>query len=276
MIVEYHREVKQNSEEDVKMIRRIIQIDREKCNGCGACAETCHEGAIAMVDGKAELMRDDYCDGLGDCLPNCPVDAIHFVEREAAAYDAEAVKQNMLKKQQEEAAKQNAGEGPKAPVKLFAGGCPGTRMRMMNREESMQNAESEEEGRETAKSVNKSMLSQWPVQIKLAPVNAPYFDGAKLLVAADCSAYAYGDFHNRFIKGHVTLIGCPKLDNVDYSEKLTEIIKNNNIKSVTIVRMEVPCCGGLELAAKKALQESGKFIPWQVVTLSLDGQILDE
>ena len=258
------------------MIRRIIQIDEEKCNGCGACAKACHEGAISMVNGKAKLMRDDYCDGLGDCLPNCPVDAIHFVEREAAAYDAEAVKQNMLKKQQEEAAKQNAGEGPNAPVKLFAGGCPGTRMRMMNREESMQNAESEEEGRETAKSVNKSMLSQWPVQIKLAPVNAPYFDGAKLLVAADCSAYAYGDFHNRFIKGHVTLIGCPKLDNVDYSEKLTEIIKNNNIKSVTIVRMEVPCCGGLELAAKKALQESGKFIPWQVVTLSLDGQILDE
>ena len=258
------------------MIRRIIQIDEEKCNGCGACAKACHEGAISMVNGKAKLMRDDYCDGLGDCLPNCPVDAIHFVEREATAYDAEAVKQNMLKKQQEEVAKQNAGEGPKAPVKLFAGGCPGTRMRMMNREESMQNAESEEEGRETAKSVNKSMLSQWPVQIKLAPVNAPYFDGAKLLVAADCSAYAYGDFHNRFIKGHVTLIGCPKLDNVDYSEKLTEIIKNNNIKSVTIVRMEVPCCGGLELAAKKALQESGKFIPWQVVTLSLDGQILDE
>ncbi|MBT9781578.1 ATP-binding protein [Coprococcus comes] len=258
------------------MIRRIIQIDEEKCNGCGACAKACHEGAISMVNGKAKLMRDDYCDGLGDCLPNCPVDAIHFVEREAAAYDAEAVKQNMLKKQQEEATKQNAGEGPKAPVKAFAGGCPGTRMRMMNREESMQNAESEEEGRETAKSVNKSMLSQWPVQIKLAPVNAPYFDGAKLLVAADCSAYAYGDFHNRFIKGHVTLIGCPKLDNVDYSEKLTEIIKNNNIKSVTIVRMEVPCCGGLELAAKKALQESGKFIPWQVVTLSLDGQILDE
>ena len=154
------------------MIRRIIQIDEEKCNGCGACAKACHEGAISMVNGKAKLMRDDYCDGLGDCLPNCPVDAIHFVEREAAAYDAEAVKQNMLKKQQEEATKQNAGEGPKAPVKSFAGGCPGTRMRMMNREESMQNAESEEEGRETAKSVNKSMLSQWPVQIKLAPVNA--------------------------------------------------------------------------------------------------------
>ena len=258
------------------MKRRIIEIDQDKCNGCGACAEAGHESTIAMEDGKAQLMRDDYCDGLGDCLPTCPMDAIHFVEREAAAYDAEAVKQNMLKKQQEEAGKQNAGEGPKAQVKPFAGGCPGTRMRMMNREESMQNAESEEEGRKTVKSENKSMLSQWPVQIKLAPVNAPYFDGAKLLVAADCSAYAYGDFHNRFIKGHVTLIACPKLDNVDYSEKLTEIIKNNNIKSVTIVRMEVPCCGGLELAAKKALQESGKFIPWQVVTLSLDGQILDE
>ena len=198
------------------MIRRIIQIDEEKCNGCGACAAACHESAIGMVDGKAKLLRDDYCDGLGDCLPACPTGAITFVEREAAAYDEAAVIRN------------------------------------------------------------RRPLQQWPVQIKLAPVNAPYFDGAKLLVAADCSAYAYGDFHNRFIKGHVTLIGCPKLDNVDYSEKLTEIIKNNNIKSVTIVRMEVPCCGGLELAAKKALQESGKFIPWQVVTLSLDGQILDE
>lgn len=255
------------------MIRRIIQIDEEKCNGCGACAKACHEGAISMVNGKAKLMRDDYCDGLGDCLPNCPVDAIHFVEREAAAYDAEAVKQNMLRKQQEEAAKQNAEEEPKAPVKKMAGGCPGTRMRMMNRGER---AESGDENQNTVGSMNRSMLSQWPVQIKLAPVNAPYFDGAKLLIAADCSAYAYGDFHNRFIKGHVTLIGCPKLDNVDYSEKLTEIIKNNNIKSVTIVRMEVPCCGGIEMAAKKALQESGKFIPWQVVTLSIDGQILDE
>ena len=258
------------------MIRRIIQIDEEKCNGCGACAKACHEGAISMVNGKAKLMRDDYCDGLGDCLPNCPVDAIRFVEREAAAYDAEAVKQNMLRKQQEETEKQKAGEGAKAPVKALAGGCPGTRMRMMNRGESSQNEKSKEKELERAKSINKGMLSQWPVQIKLAPVNAPYFDGAKLLIAADCSAYAYGDFHNRFIKGHVTLIGCPKLDNVDYSEKLTEIIKNNDIKSVTIVRMEVPCCGGLEMAAKKALQESGKFIPWQVVTLSIDGQIMDE
>ena len=256
------------------MIRRIIQIDEEKCNGCGACAKACHEGAISMVNGKAKLMRDDYCDGLGDCLPNCPVDAIHFVEREAAAYDAEAVKQNMLKKQQEEAAKQNAGEGPKAPVKSFAGGCPGTRMRMMNREESMQNAESEEEGRETAKSVNKSMLSQWPVQIKLVPTSAPYFDGAKLLIAADCTAYAYASFHEDFKNEKIVLVGCPKLDSVDYSEKLEEIIRSNNITEVTIVRMEVPCCGGLEMAAKRALQNSGKFIPWQVATISVDGKIL--
>ena len=256
------------------MIRRIIQIDEEKCNGCGACAKACHEGAISMVNGKAKLMRDDYCDGLGDCLPNCPVDAIHFVEREAAAYDAEAVKQNMLKKQQEEAGKQNAGEGPKAPVKSFAGGCPGTRMRMMNREESMQNAESEEEGRETAKSVNKSMLSQWPVQIKLVPINAPYFDDADLLIAADCTAYAYANFHQDFIKGKITLIGCPKLDSVDYSEKLTEIIRQNNIKSVTIVRMEVPCCGGIQNAAINAMKASGKFLPWQVYTISTDGRIL--
>lgn len=258
------------------MIRRIIQIDEEKCNGCGACAKACHEGAISMVNGKAKLMRDDYCDGLGDCLPNCPVDAIHFVEREAAAYDAEAVKQNMLKKQQEEAAKQNAGEGPKAPVKLFAGGCPGTRMRMMNREESMQNAESEEEGRETAKSVNKSMLSQWPVQIKLAPVNAPYFNGAKLLIAADCTAYAYAGFHEKFMKGHVTLIGCPKLDAIDYSEKLTEIFCNNDIRSISVVRMEVPCCGGMTYAVQRAIANSGKDIPCKVTVLSINGDILSE
>ena len=256
------------------MIRRIIQIDEEKCNGCGACAKACHEGAISMVNGKAKLMRDDYCDGLGDCLPNCPVDAIHFVEREAAAYDAEAVKQNMLKKQQEEAGKQNAGEGPKAPVKPFAGGCPGTRMRMMNREESMQNAESEEEGRETVKSVNKSMLSQWPVQIKLVPVTAPWFDGAKLLVAADCTAYAYGNFHQDFIRDHVVLVGCTKLDDVDYSEKLARIFMCNDIKSITVARMEVPCCAGMERAVKMALKESGKKIPVKTVVISTEGEIL--
>ena len=253
------------------MIRRIIQIDEEKCNGCGACAKACHEGAISMVNGKAKLMRDDYCDGLGDCLPNCPVDAIHFVEREAAAYDAEAVKQNMLKKQQEEAGKQNAGEGPKAPVKPFAGGCPGTRMRMMNREESMQNAESEEEGRETAKSVNKSMLSQWPVQIQLAPIQAPYYQGAHLLIAADCTAYAYHEFHTAFMQGRITLIGCPKLDDAPYEEKLCAIFQQNDIKDITMVRMEVPCCGGMDRIIQQALAASGKQIPYRVETIALDG-----
>ena len=232
------------------MKRRIIHIDKEKCNGCGACAAACHEGAIAMVNGKAKLMRDDYCDGLGDCLPACPTGAITFVEREAAAYNVEAVKENMMKKR---------GGG-------HHGGCPGSRLMTMNREENASSAQHAE---------MQSRLRQWPVQIKLVPVNAPYFDGAKLLIAADCTAYAYAAFHEKFIKNHITLVGCPKLDSVDYSEKLTEIIANNNIQSVTVVRMEVPCCGGLEHAAKTALQNSGKFIPWQVVTISTDGRILD-
>lgn len=236
------------------MIRKIIHIDEEKCNGCGACAEACHEGAIGMVNGKAKLLRDDYCDGLGDCLPACPTGAITFTEREAAAYDEAAV----LAHKQQKAAQQAA------PLPC---GCPGSQSRSLHREvEACQ--------REDNTPVT-SQLSQWPVQIKLVPVNAPYFDGAKLLIAADCSAYAYGDFHRRFIKGHVTLVGCPKLDGVDYSQKLTEIIRNNDIQSVTIVRMEVPCCGGLEYAAKQALQNSGKFIPWQVVTISTDGRILE-
>ncbi len=236
------------------MKRRIIEIDQEKCNGCGACAAACHEGAIAMVDGKAKLMRDDYCDGLGDCLPACPTEAISFVEREAAAYDEAAVLANKQKKMQQEGMR-------------LHGGCPGTRMKTIRH-----TGPSEVE---TAPVAAQSRLSQWPVQIKLVPVNAPYFDGAKLLIAADCTAYAYAAFHERFIKGHITLVGCPKLDSVDYSEKLTEIIRNNDIKSVTVVRMEVPCCGGLEYAAKTALQNSGKFIPWQVVTISTDGNILD-
>ena len=255
MIVEYHREVKQNSEEDVKMIRRIIQIDREKCNGCGACAEACHEGAIAMVDGKAELMRDDYCDGLGDCLPACPTGAITFVEREAAAYDEQAVMENKQKKMRK--------EGMTLPC-----GCPGSQSRQIKR------AESPHAGAQCA--VQESRLSQWPVQIKLVPVNAPYFDGAKLLIAADCTAYAYAAFHERFMRGHITLVGCPKLDSVDYAEKLTEIIRENDVKSVTVVRMEVPCCGGLERAAVTALKNSGKFIPWQVVTVTLDGRLKEE
>ena len=236
------------------MIRQIIKIDEEKCNGCGLCAEACHEGAIEMVNGKARLMRDDYCDGLGDCLPVCPTGAITFVEREAAAYDEGAVQANMAKK----------GKTPCA--------CPGSQSKLLEVQEKMA-AKREEEATPVAVP---SRLRQWPVQIKLAPIKAPYFDGAKLLIAADCTAYAYGNFHEEFMKGKITLVGCPKLDMVDYSEKLTEIIKQNDIQSVTIVRMEVPCCGGMELAAKKALQTSGKFIPWQVVTISTDGKILDK
>ena len=231
------------------MIRKIIKIDEEKCNGCGACANACHEGAIEMINGKAKLTREDYCDGLGDCLPACPTGAITFEEREAPAYDEAAVLAAKEKK------------GPTLPY-----GCPGTQSRAINREKHI--------AQEPAVRIN-SMLSQWPVQIKLVPVNAPYFDGANLLVAADCTAFAYGNFHNDFIRNHVTLIGCPKLDNVDYADKLTAIIANNNIKSVTVVRMEVPCCGGIEHAVKKALQTSGKFIPWRVVTISTDGRIID-
>ena len=235
------------------MKRRIINIDEEKCNGCGACAQACHEGAIGMVNGKAKLLRDDYCDGLGDCLPTCPTGAITFVEREAAEYDEKAVLENKR-------------------MKLAAAiphGCPGHQLRRFERAEEESNDEAKSEHRSV------SRLGQWPCQIKLVPVNAPYFNGAKLLIAADCTAYAYANMHEDFMKGKITLIGCPKLDDTDYSEKLTEIIATNDIKSVTVVRMEVPCCGGLEAAAKKALQASGKFIPWQVVTLSLDGKIKD-
>ena len=228
------------------MIRRIIEIDEEKCNGCGLCAEACHEGAIGMVDGKARLLRENYCDGLGDCLPACPMNAISFVEREAPAYD--------------EAAVLAAKKAKEAPLPC---GCPGTNAKAIERAAPVVTEKAE------------SQLRQWPVQIKLAPVNAPYFNGANLLIAADCTAYAYGNFHNDFIRNRITLIGCPKLDAGDYAEKLTAIIANNDIKSVTIVRMEVPCCGGIEHAAKRALQASGKFIPWQVVTISTDGRILD-
>lgn len=248
------------------MIRRIIQIDEEKCNGCGACAAACHESAIGMVDGKAKLLRDDYCDGLGDCLPACPTGAITFVEREAAAYDEEAVLANQKKAMQEKM-NQKIAQGYVSSHHA-SGGCPGSRIRQMKRETS-------ETEIPVAATKPQSQLQQWPVQIKLVPTNAPYFDGAKLLIAADCTAYAYANFHEDFIKGRIVLVGCPKLDATDYSEKLEEIIRNNNIASVTIVRMEVPCCGGLEMAAKKALQNSGKFIPWQVTTISVDGKILD-
>ena len=204
------------------MKRKIVEIDEAKCTGCGLCANACHEGAIAMVDGKAKLVKDDYCDGMGDCLPECPAGAIKIVEREAAAYDEKAVQE-----------------------------------------------------RNSQLTTPNSQLSQWPCQIRLVPVKAPFFQGAKLLIAADCTAYAYANFHQEFMRGKVTVVGCPKLDPVDYSEKLAEILRENDVKSITIVRMEVPCCGGLEMAAKKALQESGKFIPWQVVTISLDGRILE-
>lgn len=229
------------------MIRRIIEIDQQKCNGCGLCAKACHEGAIGMVHGKAKLLRDDYCDGLGDCLPACPTGAITFVEREAAAYDEKAVMEAKAKKNYHMPA---------------CSSSVAKTMKCLNREETFSiSAE--------------SRLRQWPVQIKLVPVNAAYFQEAKLLIAADCSAYAYAHFHEDFIKEHITLIGCPKLDDTDYSNKLTEIIQNNNIRSVTVVRMEVPCCGGIESAVKKALKNSGKLIPWNVVTISTKGDILD-
>ena len=236
------------------MVRKIIHIDEENCSGCGICANACHEGAIDIVDGKAKLVREHFCDGLGDCLPACPTGAITFEEREAPEYDEEAVKEAQKKKELQEKMK-----------RMHAGGCPGSRIRMMDhKEDTLANA---------AMPAQVSQLGNWPVQIKLAPVNAPYFDGAKLLIAADCTAYAYANFHQEFIRGKVTLIGCPKLDAVDYSVKLEQIIANNDIQSVTIVRMEVPCCGGLEMAAKKALQASGKFIQWQVVTIGIDGTI---
>lgn len=234
------------------MIRRIIKINEELCNGCGACANACHEGAIAMVEGKAKLIRDDYCDGLGDCLPACPTGAITFEEREAAAYDKEAAEHHIAER--------------KAKAH-FAGGCPGSRAMRIKHNDIQAAADC------SAALVGR--LSNWPVQIKLAPINAPYFDGAKLLIAADCTAYAYARFHEDFIKNHVTLIGCPKLDSVDYTEKITDILRSNDIKEMVVTRMEVPCCGGIEQAARNALMASGKFIPWRVVTISADGQILD-
>lgn len=237
------------------MKRNIIKIDEALCNGCGICVDACHEGAIQMIDGKAKLVSESYCDGLGDCLPECPTGAITMEEREAEAYDEEAVQANI--------------EAIKARVEPLACGCPGTASRSISRSHSHHvEAPSHEDTLE-------SELQQWPVQLKLVPVNAPYFNGAKLLIAADCTAYAYADIHRKFIKGRVTVIGCPKLDMLDYTEKLTAIIKNNNIQSVLVLKMEVPCCGGIVHAAKNALINSGKYLPWSVVTVTTDGQLIE-
>ena len=274
------------------MKRQIIKINEEKCSGCGLCASACHEGAIGMVNGKAKLLREDYCDGLGNCLPVCPTGAISFEEREAPAFNQAAAKAAQQAEEpcgcpgtKAKTIKHNdgscacGGHTKENAPEMLPCGCPGTQSKSIKHEEPCA-CENEacscgSESTYDGSAKNTSKLSQWPVQIKLVPVNAPYFDNANLLIAADCTAYAYGDFHNRFIKNKITLIGCPKLDMGDYADKLTEIIKNNNIKSVTVVRMEVPCCGGLEHAVKTALQNSGKFIPWQVVTIGTDGEILD-
>ncbi|WP_024621064.1 ATP-binding protein [Metaclostridioides mangenotii] len=247
------------------MIRTIIKIDKEKCNGCGLCIDACHENAMAIVDGKATLLRDDYCDGLGHCMPACPMDALAFEEREALPYDEEAVLANV--KAKEDVKKQET----------LGCGCPGSMAKSIERTSQDSSLKSESNFDNVMENIEvKSNLNQWPVQIKLVPVNAPYFDGANLLVAADCTAYSYGNFHNKFMKNKVTLIGCPKLDEVDYADKLTEILKSNDINSIVVTRMEVPCCSGITNAVKKALENSGKVIPWKVVTISTDGKIIDE
>lgn len=258
------------------MIRRIVVIDEEKCSGCGKCAEACHENAIGMVNGKARLLRDDYCDGLGDCLPACPAGAISFVEREAVPYDEAAVRENQMRlKMLADKQTETAHNSIAAPC-----GCPGTAARTLKAGGKRttvfafgtRSERTEEESKRAEES--NSCLGQWPVQIKLAPVRAAFFDDSELLIAADCTAYAFADFHERFMRGRITLIGCPKLDSVDYSEKLTEIIRNNEIKSITVARMEVPCCGGIELAVKKAAAAAGKSLPVEVFTISTRGCIL--
>ena len=242
------------------MKRNIVFIDEDRCNGCGQCVDACHEGAIEIIDGKARLIRDDYCDGLGACLPGCPEGAISIIQREADAFDEEAAM----------AAQAAKDPQAKAFVRPVSAGCPGMAARALNRDEAAVPAPA------ASQAPLASRLGQWPVQIQLVPLTAPYFEGADLLIAADCAAYAHADFHNRFMKDKVTLIGCPKLDPVNYADKLTEILKRNNIKSLTLARMEVPCCGGLERAVIQALQDSGKFIPWQVTTLSLKGDVLGD
>lgn len=259
------------------MIRKIIHIDEDKCNGCGICANACHEGAIEIINGKAKLVRENFCDGFGDCLPGCPTGAITFEEREAPAYDEAAVKAAKESKENKEIREQ---ENRKMNEMMTGGGCPGSRF-MQLKNDAAGSEQTDGQNPLSASPVQAvpakpvSRLGQWPCQIKLLPPQAPFYDGAKLLIAADCTAYAYANMHEDFMRGKVTLIGCPKLDAVDYTEKLTDIIANNDIKSVTVVRMDVPCCGGLQRAAENALKNSGKFIPWQIVTISRDGRILD-
>lgn len=260
------------------MVRKIIKINEELCNGCGLCVNACHESAIGLVDGKAKLLRDDYCDGLGNCLPVCPTGAISFEEREALEYNEEEVKRNIaMKEQQAKAAAHNANQdghqhGAHHGAHHGMGGCPGSRMMSINRQEAAKASMTE---RENVLRTAASELRQWPVQIQLVPPNASYFANANLLIAADCTAYAYGDFHS-FMKNKITQIGCPKLDEADYSEKLTQILRLNDLKSITVIRMEVPCCGGIVQAVKTAMANSGKMIPWRVVTIGIDGTILED
>ncbi len=244
------------------MLRQIIKIDEELCDGCGLCVSACHEDAIGIVNGKAKLLRDDYCDGLGNCLPVCPTGAITFETREALEYNEEEVKRNMDNKKNKE-------------IQQSFGGCPGSRMMEFNKKIDNKNAATNTEETGEKRKPNPSMLRQWPVQIQLVPYNAPYFNGADVLVAADCTAFAYGDFHS-FMKDKVTIIGCPKLDDVDYSEKLTQILQSNRINSLTVIRMEVPCCGGIVHAVKTAIMNSGELIPWRVVTISTDGVVIED
>ena len=247
------------------MVRQIIKIDEEKCNGCGLCANACHEGAIEMVNGKAKLVRENFCDGFGDCLPGCPTGAITFEEREAPEYDEAAVKAAKM----DNSSHHDSCES--GMVHQPGHGCPGSQFKMFGPKPDADMPLS------PAASMmhHPSRLMQWPCQIKLLPTTGDFYDGAKLLIAADCTAYAYANMHEDFMKGRITMIGCPKLDEGDYTEKLTDIISNNDIRDVTIVRMEVPCCGGLQRAAENALRNSGKFIPWRVVTISRNGEVIE-
>ena len=257
------------------MVRKLITIDENLCDGCGLCVSACAEGALGIVDGKAKLLSDDYCDGLGACLPACPKDAIHFEEREAVSFDAKAAEANMERRRNE---KGHGGEAQTDNGGVLACGCPSAHAKRIGRTENVSEYTDRTQQIYRPQHIERprTHLNPWPVQIKLAPPTAPYFNNAHLLVAADCAAYAYGDFHERFMKNKITVIGCPKLDEEDYAEKLTSILKSNSIKSVTIVRMEVPCCGGIVHMAKTALKNCGKMIPWQIATLTTDGEIIDE